>query len=262
MKTKEQTKLLAKFREIANKRYVKGVNNEHNSIGLTFESQLNKKADSMFFPDYNGIEIKCTSRFSHYPIALFTLAFDGPNFYEMNRLLNKFGKDDDKYKGRKLLQGNLVPNNYALINDKYFFKLEINDKEERLYIAVFDINMNLIEKISYIEFNTIKSRLELKLTNLALVYASKKIINGTQYFRYYRITLYQLKPFEVFMDLLRNNKIKVRIEGRVSRSGSEEGRQRNKNLVFIIPKNDISHLFDIVYDLNTDATKISYFEML
>ena len=42
----------------------------------------------MFFPDYQGIEIKCTTRFSRYPISLFSKSFDDPSFFEMNRLIN------------------------------------------------------------------------------------------------------------------------------------------------------------------------------
>lgn len=40
--------------------------------------------------------------------------------------------------------------------------------------------------------------------------------------------IYELKSFETFLELLNKNIIKVEIVGRVSRSGSEKGRQRNK----------------------------------
>lgn len=90
--------LLKEFNSISKTRWVKGINNFTNSAGLTFESLLNKKADSMYFPDYQGIEIKCTQRFSRYPITLFTSAFDGPSLYEINRILTEYGKYDIIYK--------------------------------------------------------------------------------------------------------------------------------------------------------------------
>lgn len=77
---KEQYELIKKFKEIAEKRWIKGVNNSTNSVGLTFESLLSKNPDSMYFPDYHGIEIKCSQRFSRYPINLFSLAFDGQHY--------------------------------------------------------------------------------------------------------------------------------------------------------------------------------------
>ena len=91
---KEEKELISQFIEITKRGWIKGVNNLTNSVGLTLEKQLNKEPDSMYFPDYNGIEIKCSQRFSRYPLKLFSLSFDGPELYEMNRLLKKYGKKD------------------------------------------------------------------------------------------------------------------------------------------------------------------------
>ena len=44
--------LMEKFKEISKLKWIAGINNYTNSAGLTFESLLHKKADSMFFPDY------------------------------------------------------------------------------------------------------------------------------------------------------------------------------------------------------------------
>ena len=94
--------LMKKFKEISKLKWIAGINNYTNSVGLTFESLLHKKADSMFFPDYEGIEIKCTQRFSRYPITLFTKSFDGPSLYQMNKLLDKYGKKDVIYRDKKI----------------------------------------------------------------------------------------------------------------------------------------------------------------
>jgi len=81
--------LIENFKDISKLKWIKGINNFTNSAGLTFESLLNKNADSMFFPDYQGIEIKCTQRYSRYPITLFSKSFDGPLLYQMNEILKK-----------------------------------------------------------------------------------------------------------------------------------------------------------------------------
>ena len=248
----EYGKLLEKFKEIAKKRWIKGVNNLTNSVGLTFESQLSKKADNMYFPDYNGIEIKSSQRYSRYPIKLFSISFDGPRLYEMNRILQKYGKNDKTYQERKQLQGKLKINKYEKINNNYF-KLKIDKTTEKLILGIYDLNFKMLEEDVYIDFSTIKSRLEIKLTNLAIVYASKKTIDNYLYFRYYLITFYKLRSFEEFIKLLEKNCIEIELVGRVSRRGIEKGRQRNKNIVFSILKENVGLLFQKIIEYNHDT---------
>lgn len=252
MKQETQKELLNKFIKISKRKWIKGINQSTNSVGLTFESLLDKNPDSMYFPDYYGIEIKCTQRFSRYPINLLSLAFDGPELYEMNRLLTTYGKKDIIYKNALQLQGSIYINKYNKINNNYF-KLKIDNQNKKIIICVYDLNYQLIEEKTYIEFNTIKSRIELKLSNLALVYASKKIIDESKYFRYYKIIIYELKSFETFIKLLETDQIKVSLIGRVSRSGEEKGRQRNKNLVFSIEKESIELLFNKIIEYDSDT---------
>lgn len=249
---KNYENLIDEFKNISAKRWTKGINNYTNSAGITFESLLNKKADSMFFPDYQGIEIKCTQRFSRYPITLFSLAFDGPSLYEMNRILGKYGKNDVIYKDKKLLNIEINSNIKTIINNKCYLKIDVSKDEQKIYLSSYDLNDKLIEKEAYINFETLKQRLELKLSALALVYASKKLINNETYFRYYKIEIYNLISFEKFIELIENNIIKISIIGRISRSGNDKGRQRNKNLVFQIKKEDINKLFKTVKYYNSD----------
>lgn len=244
--------LINEFKSITKRRWIKSVNNNTNGVGLTFEKLLNKEPDSMFFPDYYGTEIKCTTRFSGFPITLFTIAFDGETFYEMNRLLEKYGKQDAIYKDKKTLISNLIINKKILVNEKYYFELKINYCNEKLFIAIYDINENLIERSSYINFSSLKTHLKLKLSKLALVYASKKRIENDNYYRYYKMIIYELKSFETFLKLLENNIIKVEIVGRISRSGLEKGKQKNKNLVFKLPKENITDLFNKILVLDLD----------
>lgn len=250
---KDYNKLLHKFKQISLKGWIEGINsNLTNSVGLTFEQLMDKKPDSMFFPDLGDIEIKCSQRYSRYPLSLFSLAFDGPYLYETNTILQKYGINDIKYKENKKIIANLAVNNKTLVNDNYYFELKMNKKFKRLYLFIYDKNDNLLSDEAYIEFETIKSRLILKFSKLALVYASKKEENNTKYFRYYEITIYELKDFNTFLDLLEKGIITVSFICRTSRSGIEEGRQRNKNLVFQIKKSDLPLLFNEVKRYNTD----------
>ena len=89
--------LLKEFKIIADKKWVKGVNNLTSAAGLTFEKLLGKKPDSLYLPDYYGIEIKTTQRYSRYAVSLFSLSFEGPNLFEMNRLMEKYSIDCQLY---------------------------------------------------------------------------------------------------------------------------------------------------------------------
>ena len=117
------------------------MNNIANSVGLTFESQLGKKPDSDYLPDYNGIELKCTTRFSRYPISLFSKAFDGPNDFEMNRLLKTYGKKDIQFEWKFQLFGVVRTRRLTLINSNYF-KLEVSREDKKIYLLVYDMDKN------------------------------------------------------------------------------------------------------------------------
>lgn len=90
---------------------------------------------------------------------------------------------------------------------------------------------------------------------MALILASKKDIDNHPHFRYYQINLYKLKSYQTFIELLKKDIIKVKIDLRVSRSGSKEGVQRNKGLIFQLPKENIDMLFDNIFTYTTDKYK-------
>ena len=249
---KNFTILLEEFKRISNKGYIRSVTKSFGSIGLTFEKELNKSPDSKYLPDYKGIELKCTSRFSHYPLYLFTIAFDGPNFNEIARITEIYGKPDKDFPDKKVLFAKLNCTYFTEINNQYNFILELSKEEEKIYLAIYDKNHKLIEKISYVNFATIYEHLLTKLSKLALIYASKKTYIKSEYYRYYRIILYTLKSKEKFISLLEKGIIKVGLISRISKSGVDTGRYRNKNLIFEINKDLLYELFDKVYEYNTD----------
>ena len=117
-------KLIKEFERVKNKNWVKSVNKGFGSIGLTFERELGKTQDAMYFPDYNGIEIKCTNMFSRYPLFLFTVAFDGPNFPEIDRIVKKYGWPDKDFPNKNILFTKVNFQRINILPSKYNFKLE------------------------------------------------------------------------------------------------------------------------------------------
>lgn len=93
----------------------------------------------------------------------------------------------------------------------------------------------------------------LKLNTLAVIKASKKIMDNEKYFRYYKISIYNIISFEKFLELLKNQIIVVSLVGRISKSGERLGKYWNKNLEFKIKKKNIEQLFNKIYYYNYDS---------
>lgn len=240
--------LIQKFKEINQSGYIKGINNNlFNSAGLTLESLLKKQPDNIYFPDFKDIEIKTTQRFSRYPITLFSSSFDGPSLYEANYLLENYGKTDICIQGKKNLVINLYANKKVAINENYSFELIVDYQNKRIMINIYDKENHLIEKRAFIDFQTLETRLQIKLHNLAVVYASKKVINNDLYFRYYKINCYTFKGVDTFIKLIEKRKIKITLMLRIAKSGKDIGKNKNKNMVFAINKDDLSLLFNEIY---------------
>lgn len=242
--------LIKQFMNISNKRWIKSIDNSTGSVGLTFEKELGKKADDMYFPDYNGIEIKCTSRYSDYPISLFSIAFDGPTFPEINRIVSKYGYPDKKYPDKNILFVDFFFNTRTLVNHRYRFQLKTDS--EKIYLYIYDLDNNLIDDQAFIYLKSIKDHLCLKLNEMACVYASTKKIDDLKYHRYYKINLYKLISYEKFIELLINDDLSISLESRVGKSGENQGKYKNKNIVFRIDKKKLNKLFELVYTYNHD----------
>ena len=240
--------LIKKVKTISEKGYIKGVNNNLiNSCGLTLEKELGKKPDSLFFPDFKDIEIKCKQRFSKFDISLFTISFDGPNLFESNYILGKYGKKDSEFKEKKTLNISLILNEKVLFNNKYYFELKMDYDEELLYINIYDKRNKFIEKRCFISFDSIKQRLNVKLSKLAIIRASKKKENENLYFRYYKVSCYILKDFHIFLNTIENRTVKCSISLRFARSGKEVGKNKNKNFIFSVSLDNLDKIYNMIY---------------
>lgn len=237
--------IINEFEKINEKGYVKGVNNNLlNSCGLTFESLLDIKPNSNKEPDYKDIEIKTSTRFSNYPITLFTSTFNGLRDNESQYILENYGIFDKEFTKYKVFNISLKYNKLVKY-DNYYLKLI--KKNDGIIVEVYTLDYKLIDEIAYIDYKSIQERLELKLKKMVLILASKKILNNQLYFRYYRINCYILKNFEDFKTAIKLNDIKVSISLRFDRSNELLGKNRNKGLIFSIKKDRIFSIFKLIY---------------
>ena len=253
--TKEFFHLLEEFKKISKKKWLESVNSLYNGVGLTFEKQLNKEPDAFYFPDFEGIELKCSTRYSRNPLYLFTIAFDGPTFPEILRIVDLYGHPDKEFPDKNILSTRLNVNKKHIVDGKYKFKLRVEKEEGKIYLEIFDMNDNLMEKKSFVYIDSVYNHLYLKLKNLATVTASKKIVDGKLYYRYYNIKFYELK--DNFLELLESDLINVDLVARVGKTGYDRGKYRNKNLVFSITKKNIEKLFTKIFEYDADVDENS-----
>lgn len=258
--TKQYIKrLIVLFKKISNMSWVESISNSHGSVGLTFENFLGKKADSSYLPDFDGIELKCTTRYSKYPLYLFTIAFDGPEENEIERIASEYGRYDKDFTDKKVLFTKLSFKKKIVVSDNYKFQLQLNEDKSKIFLCVYDLCDNLIEKRSFLCIKSIYNHYVSKLNTMALIFASTKKINNKKYFRYYKMRIYTCKSFDDFLCLLLNDYINIDLISRIGKSGSDRGRYRNKSFVFSIYKLKIGKLFTCIYEYDVDKKNENIF---
>lgn len=236
------------FKDISSKGYVKAINNNpYNSCGLTFEHLLNINPNSSIFPDYKEIEIKTSTRFSNFPVSLFSSTFIGYHEYESDYILNNYGIYDKVYKDKKIFNIALKYNKPVEYGNHYF---ELRILDDGIATYVYNQDNILIDKIGYIDFDTIRTRAEIKVKKMVLIKASKKKENNDLYYRYYQIDCYILKEFENFIDAIKSGDLKISVSLRFDRSSNLLGKNRNKGLIFSIRKDGISSIFKLINSKN------------
>ncbi len=242
---------LEKFKKIAQKGFIKSSSNDWGAIGKTFEKEMGKLPDSSYNPDYKDIEIKCSSRYSRYPLYLFTISFDGPGENEIERITNRYGFYDHDFPDKKVLFRRI--SNEINKKNKYNFSLDVSYKEKRIYLCIFDSNGNLIEKQAYISFSRLEEHFDRKMRKIAYIKASTKIIDNIKYYRYYCLFFYKIKDFNTFLSLIRKDRLDINLISRINKSGIDAGKNQNKNIVIAISKKNIQLLFDCIFEYNNDV---------
>lgn len=151
--------LKEKFNKIKTMGYVKTVRNGSTGVGATFEYLIGKKEESFEIPDYYGIEIKTRRAYSKSSITLFNAVPTGGTYYEVKRLRDNFGWSRKK-DNIKSLYSMVSTTKKEKVGLNHYFKLDINEKEERIYLEVYDKNGELIDKETYWDFDVLKKIIE------------------------------------------------------------------------------------------------------
>jgi len=237
-------KLKNEFKKISEKGYIKGIYNNSASIGRTFENELNLGMNKESVPDYNGIEIKTRRTYSKSMITLFNAVPDGDKPLELRRLRDRYGWPYRRDKKYKALYAEVFGNIMKFAGIKYQYKLDVNRKDEKIYLCIYDKEGNLYEKEVYWSFEYLKNKLLNKLKVLALIEVWPNKIDDWNYFKYYKINFYLLKDFESFIHLIEIGKVKLTIKIDIYTDEENYGKMYDHGCGFSISANDINLLFN------------------
>lgn len=237
-------KLNEEFNRIKSMGYIPEVHKGYGGIGDTFENLLGKEKADFCFPDYNGIEIKTRRSYSKGLVSLFCAVPDGEELFEIERLRNEYGYPDKDIKNAKVLHSVVYSNKLCSVGSKYFFKLDVDINEQKVYLCVLDRYFNIIERKVYWSFNTLKEKLYCKLKYLMLVDAWTNNINGKMHYKYYKAVFYKLKNIDTFINLIEKGYISVTFRISVFKSGNRCGTPHNHGISFGISNEHLHLLYD------------------
>ena len=236
--------LLTKFTEIATQGWIESHRQHNTGIGKTFEDLLEKVEDNLGEPDYKGIELKTHRKNSNSFTTLFTACPDGPNPSENTRLRETYGEIDTD-SGLKTLHTSIFATRKTTYFNKFKFQMEVNYEDKKIYLLVFNMNEELLEKITFWTFDSLNKKLEKKLKILALVDSKSKKENGKELFKYDKITICKFKNFDKFLKAVVDGKIMLDIRIGVYKSGQYFGKTHDHGTGFRIKESDLECLYDI-----------------
>ena len=239
--------VLQKFKEDFEKVKEAGFIESHRinntGIGKTFEDLVNVVENNKQEVDYlDELELKSSRELSKSMITLFTKAPSHPP--QANTLLRlKFGKDE---KGLKILHTTIPGNKFNTFLGRYGFKLEINEKEMKIYILIKDLRSEtLIDFLCYYTFEDLKKIIESKCKNIAFVTAKIRKEHEKEFFHFEKAMLLTGLTFDKFLKAIKDGNIFYDIRIGVYRSGKNKGKTHDHGSGFRIRKNRIKHIFKI-----------------
>ena len=236
--------LKEKFNEIKNLGWVKSTSHGNGNVGLTFETLLGKERENFPVADYKGIEIKTSIEYYSRPyITLFSSSPDGKYIFQTNILKEKYGKKDNTLKNSKKFYARITGNKFKKINN-YYMKLNINYKNKKIILEIYDLNFNLIDNDCFWDFSSIQEKIKKKMKYLAYITAQKRYTYKEVEFKYTNIEFYKIKDLNKFLNLLSKGIIKICFKVGIHKKGIKKGKTYDHGTGFEIKKEHIFMLYE------------------
>jgi len=240
---KDFEKLLKEFENIKKQGFVKSEIKSANGAGQTLEKMLNAGGSDFCFPDYYGIELKAIRNYNDATFDLFNSTPDSNHVFSTQWIAEKYGYPDKDFKNKKVFKGDIYGNELRKIGLFNYYKLRVDYVNQKIILDIYNYKKELINSDLYWDFDDVKSKLELKLSKLALITTDKIYSNGNYYYFYKEIKCYVLKTFEKFLNLIETGTIYVTFKYGIYKSGIHKGEYNDHGTSFKISKKDLKLLF-------------------
>lgn len=233
-----------KLNSIKGKGFIEMNSEKYTNAGLLLEKELGIEANDFSVADIDGIEIKALNTFTNTPITLFSCTCDGPDFFELNRLVERFGAKDYVFKDIKVLYTTISAKEFTSWGKYLKMKLHVDRKKRKIYIMVASVNEKIIEKRAFWNFDTLNDIMIRKLNYLCLVSFRTLIKNYTKYCHYFDFNYFRYTNFETFLSELEKGSISVNIKYGVYKYGKRAGKSYNHGTAFMINRDSLPVLFE------------------
>ncbi|HBO38754.1 MAG TPA: glycosyl hydrolase [Pasteurellaceae bacterium] len=211
-------------------------------IGKTFEDVIGVVENNATEPDLHGFELKSHRNLSESYVTLFTKAPTipkGANTY----LRVKYGSSDNEFPNIKVLHTSIFHGRFNSHIAGAKFSLEINYKEERVYIVV-QRNDGSFDKSVYYSFDSLKKAL-FKLNNLAYVSADTRRNGNVEEFHFTNATIFsEFKGLEHFLKMIEFRLIMYDVRIGAYKKGDKIGKTHDHGSGFRIKKENMKMLYE------------------
>ena len=197
--------------------------------------------------DFDDIEIKVQSKYSKYPITLFSLTLDGPEPMALQSFVSRYGAYDDQYTNSKVLYITLNAQNYTFWGRTLKMRLFFDKRKQRLYIHVVHSNGKTIELKTYWELSSLYAALVRKVDKLCIIINETKYLNSLKYIKYIDINFFILKSFDDFINSLCDGTVSVKIKYGVYKKGPLAGSPYNHGIAFQVTYSNLEKIFNKIY---------------
>ncbi len=232
------------FLAIKSKGFIESHRTHNTGIGKTFEDAIGIIENNSSLADYQGIlEIKSKRDLSKSMLTLFTKSPSNPkgaNSY----LRETYGHSDKN--NMKILHTTISATKFNTFFSKIGFKLEVDEKAEKIFILVKDLTIDkIIDTSICYTFADLKQIIETKCENIAFINGDTKIENGKELFHFKEATLLKDLTFQKFIQFLKDGLIVYDIRIGVYGAGASKGKTHDHGSGFRVLKNNIPKVFNV-----------------
>jgi len=234
------------FEKIKGKEFI-SLRRGDTGIGKTFEEIMNIPENNSKMADYEGIlEIKSKREFSQSMLTLTTKSPSHPK--KVNSIIReKYGRPDANFGSVKVVHTTIKATDFNSFDEKYGFKLDVDDSMKKIYIVIKNIINNQIEpKEIYYSFDDIKEIIETKLKYIAFIDAKSEKMNGKEKFTFKSAILLYGLTLDKFIEGIKKGYILYDIRlGAYGKGCKNEGKPHDHGSGFRIKRIDIPRIFTV-----------------